>query len=135
MRLPASRNIGLVALGGALGALARVGVAAALATAPGGWPLATMTANVTGALLLGVVLGIVQDVVVVGPWVRPLVGTGILGGYTTFSTLSVETLELAVDGRAPAAVGYAVVSVVAGLAAVWVGSTAVLARHRRRRRR
>jgi CrcB protein len=128
MRVPATRSIGLVALGGALGALARVAVAAALPTAPGGWPWATMTANVTGALLLGLVLGIAQDAVVVGRWVRPLVGTGIVGGYTTFSTMSVETLELAAGGQALAAAGYAVVSAAAGLVAIWAGSTAARTR-------
>lgn len=129
MPLPPTRNIGLVAFGGALGALARVAVTAALPAGAGGWPWATMTANVTGALLLGVLLAIVQDAVV-GRWVRPLVGTGVLGGYTTFSTLSVETLQLAVDGHVAVAASYAIASAVAGLTAVWAGFTVVRLRRR-----
>ena len=132
MRVPATRSIGLVALGGALGALARVAVAAALPTAPGGWPWATMTANISGALLLGLVLGAVRDAAVVGRWVRPLVATGIIGGFTTFSTLSVETLQLGAGGRTPLAAGYAVVTAVGGLTAVWVGSAAAPAARRLR---
>jgi CrcB protein len=128
MRLPVTRNIGLVALGGGLGSLARVAVAVVLPTAPGAWPWATMAANVTGALLLGLVLGIVEDAVVVGRWARPFVGTGIIGGYTTFSTLSVETLELAAAGHVTSAAAYAVLSAGAGLVAIWVGWTAARAR-------
>lgn len=128
MRLPATRNIGLVGFGGALGALARVAVANVVPNAPGGWPWGTMTVNLTGALLLGLVLGVVQDAVDVGRWVKPLVGTGIIGGYTTFSTLSVETLALAADGQVLTAAAYAVLSAAAGLVAIWAGSAAVRAR-------
>lgn len=121
LRLAATRNIGLVAVGGALGTAARVAVGVALPTAGDGWPWATMTANVSGALLLGLVLGAARDAAVVGRWVRPLVGTGMIGGYTTFSTLSVETLQLTASGRLPTAVAYAVASATGGFAAVWVG--------------
>ena len=121
VRLPAPRNIGLVAAGGAIGTAARVAVGVALPTAEGGWPWATMTANVSGALLLGLVLGAARDAAVVGRWVRPLVGTGIIGGYTTLSTLSVETLQLTAGGRLSTAVAYAVASAAGGLAAVWLG--------------
>ena len=122
LRLPAGRNIGLVAVGGAVGAVARVGVGVALPTVAGGWPWATMTVNVSGALLLGLLLGAIRDAAVVGRWVRPMVATGIIGGFTTFSTLSVETLQLAAGGRTPLAAGYAVVTATAGLAAAWIGS-------------
>ena len=132
LRLPAGRNVGLVGVGGAVGAVARVAVGVALPPVAGGWPWATMTANISGALLLGLVLGAVRDAAVVGRWVRPLVATGIIGGFTTFSTLSVETLQLGAGGRTPLAAGYAVVTAVGGLTAVWVGSAAAPAARRLR---
>jgi len=126
LRLPPRRNIGLVLIGGAVGALARVGVAVALPGVADGWPWATMTANVTGALLLGLLLGLLRDAAR-GAWARPLLGTGVLGGYTTFSTLSVETLQLLDGGRVGVAAGYAVATAVAGLLAVWLGTVGALA--------
>ena len=101
LRLPAARNVGLVAFGGALGAAARVTVGAALPTAAGGWPWATMTANVSGALLLGLLLGAIRDAAVVGRWVRPMVGTGDHRRIHNLSTLSVETLQLTAGGPLP----------------------------------
>lgn len=135
MRLPPTGAIGLVALGGALGALARVAVGTALAPDPGGWPWGTMVANLTGALLLGLVLGVLRDAVAVAGWARPLVATGIIGGYTTFSTLSVEALQLLTGGHAAAAAGYVLISALAGLVAMWAGLTVARARRRRWRGR
>lgn len=111
-----------IAAGGALGSLARWGLAAALPHAGHTWPWATFLANVSGCLLLGLLMAFV-----LGPWsrtryLRPFLGVGVLGGYTTFSTYELETYELI--GRAPAlAMLYLLVSVVAGIGAAWIGLT------------
>ena len=81
----------LAALGGALGALARWGVAEALPPSPGGWPWATLLVNLTGCLLLGVLLGGPRaPAPPAAPGSRPFLGVGVLGGYTTYSTFAVE---------------------------------------------
>lgn len=104
-----------VAVGGALGTLARVGVDRALPATPGGWPVATLLVNVSGALLLGVVLTRLRD-----HRLRALLGTGVLGAWTTFSTFAVE-LDVLLRTRPATAVGYALTSVLAGLLAVRLG--------------
>lgn len=119
--LPAPRGIAQIAVGGAAGALARVGVGAALPGVDTGWPWGTLAANLTGALLLGLLLARLHHAARPPSWVKPMLGTGVLGGYTTFSTLSVEVVELLRDAPA-AGIAYAVVSVVAGLAAVYAGT-------------
>jgi CrcB protein len=122
LRLPAARNVGLVAFGGALGAAARVTVGAALPTAAGGWPWATMTANVSGALLLGLLLGAIRDAAVVGRWVRPMVGTGDHRRiHNLFDIVGGDAAAHRRRTAADAAAGYAVVTAAGGLAAVWLG--------------
>lgn len=106
---------GPVAVGGALGSVARVGVATAAPAAVGGWPWATMAVNVSGALLLAVVLTRLRD-----HRLRAMLGTGFLGAWTTFSTFAVELDELLRDAPV-VALGYAATSVLAGLLAVRLG--------------
>lgn len=101
-----------VAVGGALGSVARVGVGAVLPATPQGWPVATMLANVSGALLLAVLVTRVR-----APRLQALLGTGLLGAWTTFSTFAVE-LDVLLGTRPLVAGAYAATSVLAGLAAV-----------------
>lgn len=114
-----------IAVGGVLGSLARFGVAQAF----GGWdtdslPWATLTVNLLGALVIGIVA--TSQSVTDGPaWVRPFVITGILGGFTTFSALALETGLLLDDGQVLVATGYLVLTMVGGLLAVRVGSLLV----------
>lgn len=115
-----------MASGGALGALARVGVATVVPPSAVGWPWATLIANLSGALLLGGLLRLVRDPSIVRPWVRTAIGTGLLGGYTTFSTLSLEILRLGSDGHLAIAAAYAATTLVAGLVAVWAGAGAAV---------
>src|SRR3954453_9970879 len=89
----------LAALGGALGALARWGVAAALPSSPGGWPWVTLLVNLTGCLLIGVLLAVLLARFPSSHWLRPFLATGVLGGYTTWSTFAVETVALVDGGR------------------------------------
>jgi len=109
--------VSLVALGGALGSLARYGLTLSLPGATSGWPWATVAANVTGALLLGVLAARAPR----SPLLTPFLGTGVLGGYTTFSAFSLDARTLLADGRPLLAATYVAVTLSAGLIAVAVG--------------
>lgn len=111
----------VVALGGVLGALARWGVSLGLPHAPGSWPWATVTVNLTGCLVIGALLAVLLARYPGHPWLRPFLATGVLGGYTTFSTFAVDVVQLVEAGRAGVAVAYLLVSVLGGLLAVVVG--------------
>jgi CrcB protein len=111
----------LAALGGALGALARWAVAWALPSSPGGWPWATLLVNLTGCLLIGVLLAVLLARYATSPWLRPFLATGVLGGYTTYSTFAVDTVALVDAGRPALAAGYVVASVLGGVLAVVAG--------------
>jgi len=111
----------LAALGGVLGALARWGVATALPHPSGGWPWATLLVNVTGCLLIGVLLAVLLARFPSSPWLRPFLATGVLGGYTTYSTFAVDTIALVDAGRPALAVGSVVASVLGGVLAVVAG--------------
>jgi CrcB protein len=117
------------ALGGALGALARWGVAEGLPHAPDGWPWSTLLVNLTGCLLLGLLIAAVFARHPDHRWLRPFLGTGVLGGYTTFSTFAVDTVRLADAGAWPSAVGYALASVVGGVLAAAAGVRLGRGRH------
>lgn len=122
----------LVALGGAVGTAARYGLTAAVGTTPG-WPLATAGANVLGALLLGALL---EHLARRGPetprhrLVRLGLGTGVLGGFTTFSSLAVELERMLADGEPVLAAAYAGASAVLGVLAALLG-VVLAARHHR----
>jgi CrcB protein len=111
----------MAALGGALGALARWGIATAWGDPDGGWPWATFVVNLTGCLLIGVLLAVLLARYPHSTWLRPFLAVGVLGGYTTFSTFAVEVVRLADAGSWLPAVGYAVGSVLGGVAAVVLG--------------
>jgi CrcB protein len=117
-----------IALGGALGAPARYAIAQALKVNGHSFPSATFIANVTGAFALGLFL----------TWIaphhlsrrlRPLVATGFLGAFTTFSTFAIETVLLVRNHHLPMAVVYVVASLAAGLAAAALGVTLVRKTH------
>ena len=113
-----SRVLGAVAAGGVLGAEARYLLGAAFPTAPGSWPWTTFWINITGCLLIGALTTVLTELVArPHPLLRPLLGVGVLGGYTTFSTWSVETVQLVEHGSYGAALGYALVSPVAAILA------------------
>lgn len=85
------------------------------------WPWATFLANVTGAFLLGVLLGWATDRDA-GPVPRAFLGTGVLGSYTTFSAFALDATAITASGRSGIAVGYVAASVTAGLVAAWLGA-------------
>jgi fluoride exporter len=114
-------NVLLVALGGAIGAASRYGVSLAFGSRTETWPWATFSINVVGSLLIGVLAGWLSSRADGGePW-RLLLGVGVLGGFTTFSAYSLETLRLIERQDYMGAASYSVGSVIAGLVAVAVG--------------
>ena len=126
-----------IALGGALGALARYGVSTAWPHPPAGFPWATVVINVTGCFLIGALMVVLTEIA--GrphPLARPFLGVGILGGFTTFSTYTVEVQRLLAGGHAGVALLYLFGTLGAALVAVQLGvvATRLLARTRRGRR-
>jgi CrcB protein len=110
-----------IAAGGFVGTLARYEVGLAWPTASGHFPAATFTINTSGAFVLGLFLAAAVERRRTGPHLRPLVATGLLGGWTTYSTLAVEAVALSRGGHSPTAVAYLALSLVAGLAAAAAG--------------
>jgi len=112
--------LAVIAVGGALGALARYALYLAMPTRAGHFPWGTFLTNVSGSAALGLLL-VVVDRLTAHRYVRPFLGTGVIGAYTTFSTYAVEADLLIRDGHPGLAAGYVFGSLVAGLAAVWLG--------------
>jgi CrcB protein len=115
-------NFLLVALGGGIGAAGRYGVSLAMPLKPGEWPWATFGVNVAGSLAIGVLAGWLSSRGDAAESWRLFLGVGVLGGFTTFSAYSLETLRMIERGEWPAALLYALGSVAAGLAAVAIGA-------------
>ena len=114
----------MVGLGGALGSLARDGLATLIAPARDGFPTATLATNLLGCLLLGLLLVVSENRLPPHRYLRPFLATGVIGGFTTFSTFAVETDLLGKDGHAGLAAVYVVASLAGGLAATWAGISA-----------
>lgn len=110
--------------GGVLGAWARHALALALPHKPGHFPWATLLTNVSGCLLIGVLMVLITEVRPAHRLVRPFLGAGVLGGYTTFSTYAVDIRQLLTAGAPGTAAAYLFGTLAAALAAVWIGMTA-----------
>lgn len=124
----------IVAVGGSLGTAARY-LLTTTVHPQAGWPVATLLENVVGAFLLGVLLETLVRRGDETPGVRRVrlgVGTGFLGGFTTFSSLAIETERLLADGAVGTAVGYVSASLVLGFGACLAGVGLAAARHRRK---
>ena len=106
----------LVAVGGAAGAGARHGLDLLVPGTPGGLPLGTLLTNLVGCLLLGLLVARRPD----DPVLRPLLGTGFLGGVTTFSALALQVDRLLVD-RPLVALGHLAATMLGGLLCVAAG--------------
>ncbi|HXR25333.1 MAG TPA: fluoride efflux transporter CrcB [Candidatus Binataceae bacterium] len=124
-----------VAIGGALGSMARYGVSGLVSAMAGGvFPYGTLVVNVTGAILIGFLatLSGPESRFFIPAYGRLFLMTGICGGYTTFSTFSLETSNLMRDGEWGAALANVGGSVILCLVAIWVGHVGALALDRLR---
>jgi CrcB protein len=117
----------VIALGGGFGAIARYGLAELLPTRPGQFPWGTFTTNVVGCFLIGVLMVLITEVWSAHRLVRPFLGVGFLGGFTTFSTYAVETRGLLQPGAVGLAFGYLagtlICAMLAVIAGVWLTRT------------
>ncbi|MFF1417144.1 fluoride efflux transporter FluC [Streptomyces sp. NPDC058280] len=111
--------VAVVALGGAIGAAARYGASLLWPTSSGGFPWTTLGVNVVGCAVIGVFMVVITDVWAAHSLVRPFFGTGVLGGFTTFSTYAADIRHLLATGRAGAGVASLGLTLLAALAAVW----------------
>lgn len=114
--------IAAIAVGGALGAGARYLAGEQWPTAPGAFPLTTALINVVGSAAIGVLLVVVAERWAHRPLLRPFLGTGFLGGFTTFSTYAVDVQHLATAGQPVRAALYLVATPVLALLAAALGS-------------
>ncbi|MFJ7327186.1 CrcB family protein [Streptomyces cyaneofuscatus] len=118
-----ARVLGAVAAGGALGAVARYGALVVWPVAGGGFPWTVFVVNVSGCAVIGALMVLtVERGRVTHPLVRPFLGVGVLGGFTTFSTYAADVSGLLVRQELLTAVAYMAATVVAALAAVWAGA-------------
>ena len=125
--------LGVIAAGGALGAAARFAAGELWPHSSDGVPWTTLAINVVGSGLLGLLMFYVTDVWPPRRYVRPFLGVGVLGGFTTFSTYALETRALLTEGRTGIALAYLVGTLVLALGAVVAGALLgrVLVRSRR----
>jgi len=119
------RELAAIFAGGFLGAIARAELAVALPFHVGSWPWATFSVNVVGAFLLGYFTTRLQERLPVSAYRRPLLGTGLCGALTTFSTMQIELLRMLDADRVGLALAYALASIAAGFLAVAVATNLV----------
>jgi CrcB protein len=111
--------LAVVALGGSLGATARYAATLLWPVPAHGFPWTTLGVNVLGCAVIGAFMVLLSEVWTAHPLVRPFFGTGVLGGFTTFSTYAVEIQQLMDADRARTALAYLALTLLAALAAVW----------------
>ncbi len=117
-RTQQARTLLVIALGGALGASARYGATLLWPYTPGAFPWTTFWVNVTGCAAMGLLMVVLTERLRPHPLVRPFLGTGILGGYTTFSTYALDARGLFDGGRPGTALLYLAATLAAAMAAV-----------------
>jgi CrcB protein len=114
-----------IGVAGAAGSLARYGVDGLVAKrTAGAFPWGTLAVNVTGAFLVGLLFTVLTERFTVAPWLRSSLLIGLLGGYTTFSTFTLESYRLVEDGAWALGMANLCVSVVGGMLAVYLGVVA-----------
>jgi CrcB protein len=134
LKLPRSdwREIAAIFAGGALGTLLRAALAEAFPHSATAWPWPTFAVNIVAAFLLGYFVTRLQERLPLSSYRRPLLGTGLCGGLSTFSTMQVEILKMLSAHAWALAAGYTAASIAAGYAAIHV-ATALVRRVRVRR--
>ncbi|MEP7192468.1 MAG: fluoride efflux transporter CrcB [Actinomycetota bacterium] len=116
--------LAVIAAGGAVGAAARYLIGLAWPTPIGAFPSSTLAINVLGCALIGVMMVLVADVWSRQRLLRPFIGTGVLGGFTTFSTYAVDIQRLITDEHLGTALFYLAVTPIGALLAVWAAASA-----------
>jgi CrcB protein len=119
------RELAAVFAGGAFGTVARAVVGTVFARDPTEWPWPTFAVNIIGAFLLGYFTTRLLDRLPLSSYRRPMLGTGLCGGLTTFSTMQVETMRMLDHHMYGLALGYTTASVAAGLAAIYTATCLV----------
>lgn len=119
------RELAAIFAGGALGALARAALGTLAAPDPARWPWPTFVVNLVGAFLVGYFTTRLLERLPLSSYRRPLLGTGLCGGLTTFSTMQVETLKMIEHHHWVLAASYTIVSIVLGLLAVHLATALV----------
>jgi CrcB protein len=123
------RELAAIFVGGAAGAGVRTALVHLAPSEPGQWPWVTFAVNVVGCLLLGYLVTRLQERLPITAYRRPLLGTGLCGALTTFSTFELELLHQLDHGQVLLAAGYCAASIVAGFVGVSLG-TAIVRRAR-----
>ncbi len=112
----------LVMIGGALGAGARYLTGRLMLSLLGfNYPWGTLTVNLVGGMLMGLLVGVLARMSVPGETWRLLLGAGVLGGFTTFSSFALEAVNMIERGTPGMAIGYALVSVIGSVLALFAG--------------
>ena len=112
----------MIAIGGALGALARYGVSTAIQDRlPAGFPWGTFIVNLTGCFVMGVVATLLTERTMANPNLRYLIPIGFIGAYTTFSAFEYDTFRALTEGAWVAGLLNVLASVIVGYAALWAG--------------
>ena len=119
------RELAAVFVGGALGTLVRTGLSNLVVPDPTRWPWPTFTVNIVGAFLVGYFTTRLLERLPLSSYRRPLLGTGLCGGLTTFSTMQVETLRMIEHHYYGLAAGYTLASITLGLVAVYLATAVV----------
>lgn len=121
-----ARALAAVFAGGVVGTLAR-GVLTAVLPAPAAthWPWSTFIANIAGAFLIGYFTTRLLERLPVSSYRRPFLGTGVCGGFTTFSTMQIELLAMLKHHKYILAASYSATSIALGLVAVYLGTATV----------
>jgi CrcB protein len=123
------RELLAIFAGGAIGGGLRTWLSNTAPVHPGHWPWITFAVNVVGCLLLGYFVTRLAERLPITAYRRPLLGTGVCGGLTTFSTFQLELVRMLDRGELWLALGYGSASAVAGFGGMWLG-TAVVRRAR-----
>ena len=116
--------LAVIAAGGAIGAVARYLIGLAWPTPIGAFPASTLAINVLGCALIGILMVLITDVWSRQRLLRPFLGTGVLGGFTTFSTYAVDIQRLVAGAHLGTALLYLAVTPIGALLAVWAAATA-----------
>ncbi len=113
--------LGVISVGGVIGALARYQIGRWWPTPPSGFPAATLSINLLGCLVIGTFLVLITERITPHPLLRPFFGTGVLGGFTTFSTYALDVQTLLTHGRVGTGLLYAAVTAAGSVAAAASG--------------